>query len=91
MTLFDIFEGMMFCLACWVGQMYGSLFAGAMVGCFVMYVHYWGGWLSYYATRRASSRGVREYAGFVLGLLWMAVCFALSLFLPSFVLSFIKC
>ena len=85
----DLFSGIMFVLACLSGRQQGSLFAGALVGCFVAYAYFWGGWFLSRAVRKLGTRRVQgiELAA---ALLFTVACFALSATLPTVVLSLVK-
>ena len=87
--MFDLFSGIMFVLACWSGRRQGSLFAGALVGCFVVYAHFWGGWLLSRAVRKAQG-GEAQGIELASALSLTAVCLALSFALPIIVLKMFK-
>ena len=85
--MFDLFSGMMFIVACSMGRQHGSLFAGALVGCFVVYAHFWCGWILCYTMRKSCSKRVREIR-FAIGLLLIVFFLAIAYILPSNFISF---
>jgi len=88
--MLDLFSGIMFVLACWSGRQQGSLFAGALVGCFVVYAYYWGGWFLSCAVRKLWTKRAQDIE-LAAALLFTMACFALSFVSPPVVLSFVKC
>ncbi len=80
----------MFALACWSGRRQGSLFAGALVGCFVVYAYFWGGWFLSCSVRKLWSKRVQGIE-LTAAMFFLVACFALSVILPNIVLSFVKC
>lgn len=87
--MLDLFSGIMFVLACWAGRRQGSLFVGALVGCLVVYAHFWGGWLLSRAVCK-SRIGISQGIQLVCALFLTAVCLALSFILPVIVLLFVE-
>lgn len=84
----DLFSATMFILSCYSGREHGSLFVGALIGCFALYTHFWGDWMLSFLTYRSRNRILQKW-GVWLFLLWTAALFAASVLLPPFVLSLI--
>lgn len=82
----DYFSIIMFVLACLKGRSRGSLFIGALVGCFVLFTYLEGGRMLYLCTSQSRNTFFKR-SGVGLWLLWTVLMAWLSLRLPLFLLS----